>query len=375
MAEETPQVDNLEAVELKEQGNEAYRSGAYDKALNFFSSAIAIDEENSVLYCNRSMCHAALRDFKASVSDSKAALTYNPKYAKAYCRLVKALIELGQLKDARQHLLLAFKDCEKAEANKDFKTLEEELDVKYGSPLRPKPGDFDILEELGDGNFSKIYKAKFKTKAAKAQEAKEQHAAEEQEAKKNQAALLGNNYTAPSSSGSDFYAEREGSDAETATERVFAIKVIEVQTVERMKRRHRNIHNEILMEKRALNRLNHPNIVRLFATFKDYGSLYYQMEFNAGGELWRMLQEKDETNSNISNAVGLSLSQSRFVLAEALNGLEYMHNQGIVHRDIKPENLMFTLDGHLKFVDFGTAKDLIQTDLNGPEFVGTPEYV
>jgi len=31
--------------------------------------------------------------------------------------------------------------------------------------------------------------------------------------------------------------------------------------------------------------------------------------------------------------------------------------------------------GHLKLIDFGTAKDLIQTDLNGPEFVGTPEYM
>lgn len=33
------------------------------------------------------------------------------------------------------------------------------------------------------------------------------------------------------------------------------------------------------------------------------------------------------------------------------------------------------LIGHLKFIDFGTAKDLIQTDLNGQEFVGTPEYM
>jgi hypothetical protein len=32
---------------------------------------------------------------------------------------------------------------------------------------------------------------------------------------------------------------------------------------------------------------------------------------------------------------------------------------------------MRTVIGHLKFVDFGTAKDFIQTDLNGPEFVGT----
>lgn len=36
---------------------------------------------------------------------------------------------------------------------------------------------------------------------------------------------------------------------------------------------------------------------------------------------------------------------------------------------------MITAQGHLKFVDFGTCKDLLQTDLNGPEFVGTPEYM
>ena len=29
----------------------------------------------------------------------------------------------------------------------------------------------------------------------------------------------------------------------------------------------------------------------------------------------------------------------------------------------------------MKIIDFGTAKDLIETDLNGPEFVGTPEYM
>jgi serine/threonine protein kinase len=29
-------------------------------------------------------------------------------------------------------------------------------------PSRPKPTDFDIVEELGDGNFSKIFKAEYK---------------------------------------------------------------------------------------------------------------------------------------------------------------------------------------------------------------------
>jgi hypothetical protein len=47
-----------------------------------------------------------------------------------------------------------------------------------------------------------------------------------------------------------------------------------------MKKRHPNINNEILMEKRALQRLLlHPGIVTLHSTFQDYGTLYYQMDF------------------------------------------------------------------------------------------------
>jgi hypothetical protein len=84
-------------------------------------------------------------------------------------------------------------------------------------------------------------------------------------------------------------------------------------TVDRMKKRHGNINNEILMEKRvstvfsavlhfrsllimmltmqALNRLDHPGIVQLYNTFQDYGTLYYQMEFVAGRDLWDRLHD------------------------------------------------------------------------------------
>lgn len=35
----------------------------------------------------------------------------------------------------------------------------------------------------------------------------------------------------------------------------------------------------------------------------------------------------------------------------------------------------YVVSGRMKFVDFGTCKDMIQKDLNGQEFVGTAEYM
>ena len=58
-----------------------------------------------------------------------------------------------------------------------------------------------------------------------------------------------------------------------------------------MKKRHPNINNEILMEKRTLNKLSHPGIEILFNTFQDYGTLYYQLEYLPGHDLWYHLHE------------------------------------------------------------------------------------
>lgn len=94
-----------------------------------------------------------------------------------------------------------------------------------------------------------------------------------------------------------------------------------------MKRRHPNINNEILMEKRVLQNLDYPGIVTLLATFQDYGTLYYQMELVEGGDLWSCLQDKQygHMDGGVASQVGCHWSLAKFYFAEALEAVEYMH--------------------------------------------------
>ena len=302
-----------EALVIKEKGNEAYKAKEFDAALACFSAAIEKDGDNATFLCNRSMCFASLGQWEDSLQDGKAAVGLDKKYVKAYCRVMKACVELVRLEEARISCLAAVKECGE---QKEFRALEKEIGRLCEVPVRPVSSDFEVLEQLGEGNFSSIVKCKLKS-----------------------------------------------------TGKVYAVKMIEKQKVERMKRRHPNINNEIFMEKRVLHRLKHANIVPLYSTFQDYGTLYFHMEFMEGGELFSKILDHD------NYPVGAHPSVGTYLLAEALNALEYMHRRGVVHRDIKPENMLLTTSGHLKFVDFGTAKDLLMPDLNGPEFVGTPEYM
>ena len=77
--------------------------------------------------------------------------------------------------------------------------------------------------------------------------------------------------------------------------------------------------------------------------FQDRDNLYLVMDLLSGGDLrFHFSKRKRFTEAETRTSLFLPLG---FFVACIVNGLEYIHSNGIIHRDIKPENLVFDSDG------------------------------
>lgn len=112
-----------------------------------------------------------------------------------------------------------------------------------------------------------------------------------------------------------------------------------------------NAAERLLREARALAKLEHPGIVRVFDFGEtEAGEPFLVMEVLDGVSLAHWLD--DQGRMPATQAVQMLLP-----IAAALCGA---HAHGIVHRDVKPENIIVVADGlggySPKIVDFGIAK-------------------
>ncbi|KAF8803740.1 activator of Hsp70 and Hsp90 chaperone [Phlegmacium glaucopus] len=85
---------------LKDQGNKAFTAKDYDKAINLFTQAIALDSKNHVLYSNRSAARAGKKEWEAALSDAEECINVNPSWAKGYARKGAALHGARRYDDA-----------------------------------------------------------------------------------------------------------------------------------------------------------------------------------------------------------------------------------------------------------------------------------
>lgn len=117
-------------------------------------------------------------------------------------------------------------------------------------------------------------------------------------------------------------------------------------------------------EVKIMKKLRHPHIVRLHDLFDGPSKLYIVLELVPGGELFDQIVNKGSYEEQ----------DAKLVVAQLLQGVEYMHKNGVVHRDLKPENLLCVDESHIKIADFGMSKDIENMgDLKTT--VGTPSYI
>jgi len=67
---------------------------------------------------------------------------------------------------------------------------------------------------------------------------------------------------------------------------------------------------------------------------------------------------------------------SKFIFKEFMNGLSFLHSNGIAHRDLKPSNILFGEEFTLKIADFGfVAQEKTTRDGLFQTYLGTPQYM
>lgn len=132
--------------------------------------------------------------------------------------------------------------------------------------------------------------------------------------------------------------------------------------------------------------LHHPNIIETVRLCTDHGRWNHVMEYCAEGDMFGLVEKgylKQESRAG-----------DRYCLFKQLvQGINYLHSNGIAHRDIKLENLLITKDSKLKITDFGVSevfsgihpglreaggvcgKNMVEVRLCDPGICGSEPYI
>ncbi|MEH1167656.1 protein kinase [Micromonospora sp. CPCC 205539] len=128
----------------------------------------------------------------------------------------------------------------------------------------------------------------------------------------------------------------------------------------------REMRERSLREARAIARLNHVNVVRIFDVLRTDGDPWIVMEYVAS----KSLQDTLATDGPVSPARAVEIGLG------VLGALNAAHKAGVMHRDVKPGNVLLGDDGRVVLTDFGLAT--IPGDPNVTRtgmVLGSPAYI
>ncbi len=119
-------------------------------------------------------------------------------------------------------------------------------------------------------------------------------------------------------------------------------------------------------EAKAAGKLRHPHIVAVHEVGDVNGQHYFSMDYIGGENLAERLRRGPMSNEEAIK-----------VLLPIVEGVEFLHSQGVLHRDLKPSNILFDERGTPYISDFGLAR-LLETDDSQTEsgcMIGSINYM
>ena len=127
----------------------------------------------------------------------------------------------------------------------------------------------------------------------------------------------------------------------------------------------KNQVDNIKVEKEILFDADHPFVNSMDYVFQNELRIYFFLKYVPGGNIY----------DNLYKVQRFTEPTVKFIAAQIVLALGYLHTKKIVHRDLKPENVLMDANGYICLADFGLAKFLQQPKDQTFSFCGTAEYL
>eukprot|EP00347_Sterkiella_histriomuscorum_P023875 403333082 len=125
------------------------------------------------------------------------------------------------------------------------------------------------------------------------------------------------------------------------------------------------VKQNLIREIKVLNKLDHPNIMKLYESIDTLSNVYLINEYIQGMPLNDYMKTLDPQRMDEVDAI--------FILKQLIDSIQYLHQRNICHRDIKLENIIINpASKEIKLIDFGFA---VFSTKPLKLYCGTPSYM
>lgn len=122
-------------------------------------------------------------------------------------------------------------------------------------------------------------------------------------------------------------------------------------------------------EFRALQRLDHPNVLRVHEWGLAGSRPWFTMELVAGDDLAAVVERWGALDRD------QRMAKVRHILIQLTRALDYVHDRGLIHRDLTPANVRIQPDDTVTLMDFGVVRE-VGSDLTAvTQVMGTAAWI